>query len=78
MTSRERIIETIHHRQPDRVPVDLGAIGQTGMNASTLYKLRAALGMENHPIEITEIFQMLGKIDPDMMAYAGSDVIWCG
>ncbi|HIQ75969.1 MAG TPA: hypothetical protein IAB79_00715 [Candidatus Faecousia excrementipullorum] len=78
MTSRERIIETIHHRQPDRVPVDLGATGQTGMNASTLYKLRAALGMENHPIEITEIFQMLGKIDPDMMAYAGSDVIWCG
>lgn len=75
MTSRERIIETIHHRQPDRVPVDLGATGQTGMNASTLYKLRAALGMENHPIEITEIFQMLGKIDPDMMAYAGSDVI---
>ena len=34
--SRERIIETIHNRQPDRVPVDLGATGQTGMKASTL------------------------------------------
>lgn len=75
MTSRQRILETINHRQPDRVPVDLGATGQTGMNASTLYRLRAALGLEEHPIEISEIFQLLGKVDPDMMQYAGADVI---
>lgn len=75
MTSRQRILETINHRQPDRVPVDLGATGQTGMNASTLYRLRKALVLEEHPIEISEIFQLLGKVDPDMMQYAGADVI---
>lgn len=75
MTSRQRILETINHRQPDRVPVDLGATGQTGMNASTLYRLRKALGLEEHPIEISEIFQLLGKVDPDMMQYAGADII---
>ena len=75
MTSRQRILETINHRQPDRVPVDLGSTGQTGMNASTLYRLRKALGLEEHPIEISEIFQLLGKVDPDMMQYAGADVI---
>lgn len=75
MTSRQRILETINHRQPDRIPVDLGATGQTGMNASTLYLLREALGLEEHPIEISEIFQLLGKVDPDMMQYAGADVI---
>lgn len=75
MTSRQRILETINHRQPDRVPVDLGATGQTGVNASTLYRLRKALGLEEHPIEISEIFQLLGKVDPDMMQYAGADVI---
>lgn len=75
MTSRQRILETINHRQSDRVPVDLGATGQTGMNASTLYLLRKALGLEEHPIEISEIFQLLGKVDPDMMQYAGADVI---
>lgn len=75
MTSRQRIIDAINHRQPDRVPVDLGATGQTGMNASTLYRLRAALGLEEYPIEISEIFQMLGKIDEDMMTYAGADII---
>lgn len=75
MTSRERIIATIHHRQPDKVPSDLGATGQTGMNASTLYRLRKALGLEEHPVEITEIFQMLGRVDEDLMHCTGSDVI---
>lgn len=75
MTPRERIICAIEHKQPDRVPVDLGATGQTGMNASTLYRLRAALGLESKPVEISETFQMLGKIDPELMAFAGSDVI---
>ena len=75
MTSRERLNETLHHRQPDKVPVDLGATGQTGMSASTLYRFRKALGLEEKPVEISEIFQMLGKIDPDVMEWTGSDVV---
>lgn len=75
MTSRERVIKAIHHQQPDKVPVDLGATGQTGMSASTMYRLREAIGLQQHPIEISEIFQLLGKVDPDLLNYAGSDVI---
>ena len=75
MTSRERIIETIHHRQPDRVPIDLGATGQTGMSASTMYRLREALGLPEKAIEISEMFQLLGKPDQDLMDYVGVDVI---
>ena len=61
MTSRERIIATINHQQPDRVPIDLGATGQTGMSASTMYRLRKALGLPEKDIEISEIFQLLGS-----------------
>lgn len=75
MTSRERIIATIHHQQPDRVPIDLGATGQTGMSASTMYRLRKALGLPEKPIEISEIFQLLGKPDQDLLDYVGVDVI---
>ncbi len=75
MTSRERVLEAINHREPDRVPVDLGATGQTGMSASTVYRLRKALGFPEKPIEISEMFQMLGKIDEDLMKYAGADVV---
>ena len=75
MTSRERILATIHHQTPDRVPLDLGATGQSGMSASTVYRLRKAIGLEEHPIEITEIFQLLGKIDQDLLDWVGGDVI---
>ena len=43
MNSRERVIAAINHRTPDRCPIDLGSNGQTGMNVSTVYRLRAAL-----------------------------------
>ena len=62
MTSRERVIAAINHRQPDRCPIDLGSCGQTGMNVSTVYKLRKALGLEEHRLKVVEPFQMLGEI----------------
>jgi uroporphyrinogen decarboxylase len=33
MTSRERILMAINHREPDRVPVDLGATPSSGISA---------------------------------------------
>lgn len=39
MTSRQRILKAINHEQPDKTPVDFGAMPQTGINASTLFKL---------------------------------------
>lgn len=52
MNSKERIIKAINHIQPDKVPVDLGATGQTGINASTLYLLRKKYGLEEKPIKL--------------------------
>ena len=75
MNSRERVLAAINHRQPDRVPVDLGATGQTGMSASTMYRLRKALGLPEKEIEICEMFQLLGKPDQDLLDYVGADVI---
>lgn len=33
MTSRERIPSAINHKEPDRVPVDLGATPSSGISA---------------------------------------------
>ena len=57
MNSRERVIAALNHQEPDYVPMDLGGCGQTGMNASTLYKLRKAYGLDEHPIKIVEPLQ---------------------
>lgn len=75
MTSRERVIATINHEEPDYVPLDLGGCGQTGMNASTVYKLRKAYGLAEHPITISEPYQMLGTIDKDLLKRVGGDVL---
>jgi hypothetical protein len=75
MTSRERVIETINHRVPDYVPIDFGGCGQTGINASTLYKLRKACNLNEHPIKICEPFQLLGEVEEDLIKITGTDVI---
>lgn len=75
MTSRERVIAAINHKESDYVPLDLGSSGQTGMNASTLYKLRKAYGLKEHPIRICEPYQLLGEVEEDLMKIVGADVI---
>lgn len=75
MTSRERLIKSLNHQQPDRVPLDLGATSQTGISASTLYKLRRALGLKEKPITVHEPFQILGMVDEDILQKLGADVV---
>jgi hypothetical protein len=75
MTSRERVAAALDHREPDRVPVDFGATGQTGISASTLYRLREALGLPPKAIRVIEPFQLLGEVDTEMRKVLGSDVV---
>ncbi|MEG0913947.1 MAG: uroporphyrinogen decarboxylase family protein [Oscillospiraceae bacterium] len=75
MTSRERVIAAINHQQPDRCPIDLGGCGQTGMNVSTMYRLRKALGLDDHRLKVIEPFQMLGEVEEDLRKAVHSDVV---
>ena len=75
MTSRERVIAAINHKQPDRCPIDLGSNGQTGMNASTVYRLRKALGLDEHRLKVIEPLQMLGEIEEDLLKAVHSDMV---
>jgi uroporphyrinogen decarboxylase len=45
MTPRERIQAAIEHREPDRVPVDLGATPRSGISAIAYGNLKAHLGI---------------------------------
>ena len=77
MTSRERILTTCAHRQPDKLPVDFGGGFQTGIHVSMVYKLRQALGLDRPgtPVKVVEIYQMLGEIAPDLQAALGVDTV---
>lgn len=75
MTSRERVEATLNHQEPDRVPVDLGGTGQSGIHASILYRLRQELGLTEKPVEICEPYQMLGTVDEELRKRLGVDVV---
>ena len=75
MNAKERVLAAINHKQPDRVPVDLGSTSVTGINASTLYKLRKALNLCEKEIHIQQLTQMLGVVDEDVRQKLGVDVI---
>lgn len=80
MTSRERVEYALNHKQPDRVPLDLGASAVTGMHVSSVYKLRQALNLDppGTPVKVVEPYQMLGEIAPDLMNVLGVDVVALG
>jgi hypothetical protein len=77
MNSRERVQASLNHRDPDRVPLDLGGSPVTGMAASSVYVLRQALGLDapGTPVKVVEPFQMLGEIGPDLVEALGVDVM---
>ncbi len=77
MTSRERLQAALDHRQPDRVPVDIGATFVTGIHVSALARLRkAVLGdTPGHRIKVCEPYQMLGEVDDELREALGIDVV---
>ena len=80
MTSRGRVELALAHAEPDRVPLDLGAAPTTGMHVDSVYLLRQALGLDppGTPVKVSEPFQMLGEIAPDLREALGVDVVGVG
>jgi uroporphyrinogen-III decarboxylase len=73
MTSRERVVTSLNHRTPDRVPVDFGGTAVTGMHASCVAALREYFGLEQRPVKVHEPYQMLGWIEDDLVDALGID-----
>jgi len=77
MNSRQRIAKVLNHQVPDRVAIDFGAGGQTGIVASMLYKIKKHYGLleEGERIKIIEPYQMLGEVDRKVRDFFEFDVI---
>ena len=72
MTSRERVIKTLNHEIPDRVPIDLGGF-QTGIHKRAYADLIAHLGMEEE-IETLDPVQQLAKPSEEVLKRFHVDV----
>jgi uroporphyrinogen decarboxylase len=78
MTGRERVLAAIDHREPDRVPIDLGAMRSTGITAAAYGRLKKHLGITSGRTLVYDVVQQLAQPEQPILDYIGSDVVDLG
>jgi uroporphyrinogen decarboxylase len=73
MTSYERVVTSLRHREPDRVPFDLGGSMVTGININALNRLRPALGLSGLG-QVKDRVTQMAHTGADVEAILGTDV----
>ncbi len=73
-TSRDRVRATLAHREPDRIPFDLGGSRMTGIHVRAYERLRPALGLPERAPVIIDVSQQLADVEPDVLDALGCDV----
>jgi len=68
----------MNYKQPDRVPVDLGAHRSSGIMAVAYAKLRDYLGLPKKPIRVYDMPQQLAIMDDDILERFNVDAIELG
>ncbi len=72
MTSRERVLKSLNHEVPDRVPIDLGGF-QTGIHRIAYEQLINHLGIEDE-ITIMDPVQQLAKPCEELLQRFNVDI----
>jgi uroporphyrinogen decarboxylase len=67
MDSNERILKTLSHKEPDRVPVDLGTTNSTGIAVIAYKKWRNELNLKPVDLKVGNIMQQLAAVDEDVL-----------
>jgi len=75
MTSRERVRVTLDHREPDRVPLDLGGTRVTSIHPGVLAQLAQRLKISDAPVKVMDVWQMLAWIEQPIVEALGIDVL---
>ncbi len=78
MTSRERVLSALNHREPDRVPLDLSGHRSSGIAAIAYARLRDFLGLRKQPVRVYDPVQQLAIVDEDVLERFGVDTIELG
>ena len=74
MNSRDRILAAIDHKQPDKVPIDLGSSTVTGISAIAYNNLKNYLKIET-PTRVFDVVQQLANVDIEIIDLFGVDAL---
>ena len=73
MTSRERVLCAVSHRQPDRVPIDLGATPSSGISAAAHHRYMAYLNIREKT-RVYDVVQQVAEPGEALLCHCGADV----
>ena len=78
MKSRERILAAVNHRQPDRIPVDLGATPSSGISMVAYHNLIHYLGIGHLKNHVYDVIQQVTQPEMELLDWFNVDVIDTG
>jgi len=78
MNSRERILSAINHKQPDRIPIDLGATPSSGISVVAYHNLIRHLGMGHLKNKVYDVIQEVTQPEMELLDHFGVDVLDIG
>ena len=74
MNSKERVALALSHREPDRVPFDLGGTGLTTLHLTAYCNLRRRLGLPPVKPRVAAMAEQLAMVDDDVAGWLLADV----
>jgi uroporphyrinogen decarboxylase len=75
MNHRERVITAVRHKEPDRVPMDLGGTVDSTMQAVVYRELRDYLNLMPGTTEVVDPYQQVARVEEDVLELLGIDVM---
>ncbi len=78
MIPRQRVLSSIDHREPDRIPVDLGSTPSSGISAIAYNNLKQYLGIEQGTTRVYDVVQQLAQPEDVILDRFGIDVLDIG
>jgi uroporphyrinogen decarboxylase len=75
VNSRERVLTALAHKEPDRVPIDLGGSLVTSINTVAYDRLRQHLGVDGDPLRVVNIILQLAEVEEPIRQRFGVDVV---
>jgi hypothetical protein len=74
LTSRERVALAVDHREPDRVPIDLGGMKATDINIGAYQRVRDLLELPG-PTRVLDPKFMIAEVQEDVLRRLHGDVL---
>ncbi len=78
MTPRQRVLASLDHKEPDRIPLDLGATPSSGISVMAYNRLKSFFKMTDGHTRIYDVVQQLAQPEERILDRLGVDVLDIG